>query len=579
MRRFLAFCTLFFAVLFGAFACGRSVLLEDTPTPTPINTTDSGVDPDGPCRPETCPSGCCDASGRCRAGSDNTACGEDGVRCTNCLAQQKICTSTGECGTSVSRCDSSTCPNGCCQGNVCVQGDGDTTCGRGGGACVNCANQNRRCNAATRSCDLPARCSPQNCDGCCVGNTCQSGGAATACGIKGAACNNCAERGQLCRNGSCEGAPVCDARTCPNGCCDERGLCRPGGDNTACGKGGGKCSLCGPGTVCNGLVCEPEQRCDPLNCNGCCIGNFCLQDGNLPTACGRNGVACKDCQGGGLVCESGECTQPRCGPDNCAGCCSGNICVVGGLDTACGLGGQACADCTENAEVCRGGRCETACGPQSCGGCCEGNQCRGGFLNNRCGSQGAACADCAGQMQVCDTNTRSCVTPAQCPAAYPGCDPAIRTPVVTRQQTCQPQNLQDARVACAAGPNTTSCKNYFAFLAQNAAACGVCLGNFRSSFEDRSGINACVAGFVDDSCNRNSACAVDCGERSCNACGGQETQCRTNVRTGQCQAFELAASCVGTALAGPAVVCNPVTYGQDFGAWLEGVGAFYCNAP
>ncbi|MEW5742254.1 MAG: hypothetical protein AB1938_25280, partial [Myxococcota bacterium] len=40
------------------------------------------------CSATTCPSGCCDASGVCRAGNEPTACGTSGILCNVCVTGQ-----------------------------------------------------------------------------------------------------------------------------------------------------------------------------------------------------------------------------------------------------------------------------------------------------------------------------------------------------------------------------------------------------------------------------------------------------------------------------------------------------------
>lgn len=55
------------------------------------------------------------------------------------------------------------------------------------------------------SCSSSKKCTPASCSGCCSANdTCETGGATTACGIAGALCDRCVGA-QLCVSGKCEG--------------------------------------------------------------------------------------------------------------------------------------------------------------------------------------------------------------------------------------------------------------------------------------------------------------------------------------------------------------------------------------
>jgi hypothetical protein len=56
-------------------------------------------------------------------------------------------------------------------------------------------------------------------------------------------------------------------------------------------------------------------------------------------------------------CMSNQCGGPAiCGPTNCAGCCSGNVCYSGINNSQCGSSGLACVDCTATASLCNASR-------------------------------------------------------------------------------------------------------------------------------------------------------------------------------------------------------------------------------
>lgn len=574
------------ASLFVVFiACGRSGL-DDYALPS--GTSDSGT-----CGPETCPTGCCDETGQCRAGNDLTRCGSGGRSCNNCPANGADTCSDKVCGTKPPSCNAATCPNGCCAvrdgAPVCLTGTDDAACGTRGEACDVCASQGLSCNIASRTCGGTV-CNATNCKGCCVGNQCLQGVNNRSCGQNGAQCTDCRAQGQTCVNtgtgGRCAGGPpVCNAATCPTGCC--RGnVCLPGSDNADCGTAGAACRSCGMGTACDATrrTCAPVAACGPENCAGCCIGDVCVNPGNGDTSCGTMGQACANCTGKGQVCRSGSCVN-SCSAATCPnGCCQNGVCVAGGQDSACGTGGVTCTDCTNDGRFCGAAKvCRQPCGPANCAGCCQGNVCNAGFVNARCGSGGAACSDCAALGQSCDVNAnpRVCAAAGTCPSAYGMCPAGTSTPVPVPQTACPAFSLQDARVACAAGPNSPACVSFFQFLNLNDPACSSCLSPFRYDFgvTDGRGVYACVAPYVDGGCNISTGCAADCENTSCAQCtsSAANTACRASVRGNQCQSFVLATTCVTPALLGAGAFCNPATYGGSFGAWLEGVGGRYCN--
>ncbi|MBX3221210.1 MAG: hypothetical protein KF795_11875 [Labilithrix sp.] len=421
-RAFALACLGLLLLVLVAPGCGRSSLEPEV--------LDAGAP--SACGPSTCPNGCCDASGVCRTGADLRACGSVGGRCSDCVANGfSVCTTSRVCGRDDPSCSSRTCL-GCCaidDGRLrCLSGTEPSACGRSGAECSNCADEGRACDAATRACGT-TRCDATNCDGCCVGDQCLPGDAASACGSKGAQCDSCAS-GQLCRavsggGGRCEGTSSCGPQNC-GGCCNAAGQCVTGTDTNACGKQGQQCAACGANAACvqdglpNARTCQPVQACGPANCPGCCVGNQCVVS-TTPLACGTNGQACKTCSASQVCDPLGNCVSgSECNPATCAGCCVGDICAVGTQQTACGTAGALCQNCAGQSppRVCQAGSCQLpACGPSTCpNGCCSGNTCVTGTLDNACGAiGGGACTDCSASNQACQD--RQCVTrcgPANC---------------------------------------------------------------------------------------------------------------------------------------------------------------------
>lgn len=529
--------------------CGRSSLEDSllldggTVTPTP----EGGV-----CSPATCPTGCCDARGVCRTGTDLRACGIFGQACSDCTALgQDTCDATRKaCGRTVTRCNSDSCSTGCCatQPNgtsVCLSGQATTACGGEGERCTDCSADGRTCDLLRRSC-AASGCGPLTCpSGCCVGGNCVQGRDDKACGSGGGSCADCASRGQ-----------TCDASTS------------------------------------SAVRCVGTESCGPQNCGGCCLGTVCV-GGFDDTACGKAGQACTNCGQTGRVCSGAAATErtcqaaPGCGPTNCKGCCLGDVCVDSPTRDACGVGGKQCQACSANQTCDVGaGTCQnnTTCA-DTCPGCCQGNQCFGGFLNNRCGSGGAACQNCQLQGTTCDTaaDPRACRAQPVCPSTYGQCPNGVTTAVRPRNQNlCTASELQDLRAACAGGADSAACVAFFAFLQATNSPCAGCLSPFNTPFAELTGIYNCVAPFVGAGCNRSTGCEVDCEVKSCSGCvaGAQTTQCRASVQGGQCQSFVQQSGCILTSLiAGQGSFCNPANpaYGNSFGNWIGAVGAQYCG--
>jgi hypothetical protein len=577
----------FSCMLFAA--CGRSSIDD-------FALTDGGSP--STCSAASCPSGCCDETGQCRSGVGLTSCGTQGRSCISCpQAGFDTCfPDLKVCGNSLQTCNAATCPTGCCAvrggREVCLSGTDDAACGVAGGSCASCSSQGQACDVRARVCAGQV-CDAKTCpSGCCQGNQCVPGRNDRVCGQAGRACTDCRAQGQACvpqgaSGGACQGGPpVCNAATCPTGCC-QGNVCFPGLDGPLCGRGGAQCASCGPGEICNvaSRKCEGVPACGPLNCpGGCCVGNICVSPAEGDTACGLGGGQCANCTGQGKVCKAGSCVV-GCSAASCpTGCCQAGVCVTGSQDGACGTAGAACTNCSATGKFCGAGKtCQTPCNPATCSGCCQGNVCQAGFVNARCGSNGNACTDCTAAGQSCDVNAapRVCTGAGTCPSTYAACPAGVTTQVPAPVTACPAISLQDARVACAAGPNSAACTNYFQFLNLTNPACGVCLSTFRFDYaaSDGRGIYACASPFLDAACNRATGCSTDCENTSCTQCtsASANAQCRTTVRAGQCQSFNLGASCSTSALVGAAAFCNPATYGGNFGAWLEGVGGSYCN--
>jgi hypothetical protein len=186
----------------------------------------------------------------CNGGVQGEACGTCGGSCaTRACVGGPFC-NFGNC-------------SGCCtQDGICWMGGADNAhCGGGGSPrdgwlCIDCG-PGYVCDTSN---DTPfpictIACSPQNCQGCCVGGVCSTGTAPSSCGMGGNACTQCAQ-GQSCVNGACVTLSQCGPTLCA-GCC-QNDVCFVGSNNATCGTGGGPCQNCADaGHKCVGATCTP----------------------------------------------------------------------------------------------------------------------------------------------------------------------------------------------------------------------------------------------------------------------------------------------------------------------------------
>lgn len=243
-------------------------------------------------------------------------------------------------------CGPGTCP-GCCQAGTCVAGTDKSACGAGGFPCVAC-QANQQCTSG-QCVTYSDKCNPQNCNGCCKGDTCVAGTDKSACGSGGTHCVTCAAS-QQCVNNACSCGAGC------SGCCDATGTCRSGFDDKACGLGGAPCKDCTPAGSCVNGTCSSGGSCGPSSCNGCCQGTTCKK-GDEVTACGQGGQPCQKCVSGETCSPVGTCVNSsKCDPSTCTGCCKGSQCLSGQSASACGSGGAPCTSCSSN-QLCKSGGC------------------------------------------------------------------------------------------------------------------------------------------------------------------------------------------------------------------------------
>ena len=410
----------------GTIATDAGDLVDRVATEDAPRLADARPD-HNPCSATSCPSGCCDTNGTCRAGTDNGACGFGAQQCVACAQQGLSCVASdggangGTCAApdAGTACGPTNC-TGCCAQGICLDGANSNQCGSHGQSCAACG-ASQTCGAVSGGggqCRGSAgTCNPLNCTGCCDANgRCIDTNENAECGSNGAACQSCAP-GQACLNGSCQTLAGCGPLNCP-GCCNGA-ACMSGADNGQCGAAGQACTRCTNGACAPygpkaGGRCTNGVACGFGNCpTGCCGFDLTCFAGNTGTNCGSDGGACGTCSG---TCVDGRCQGTSCSAATCSGCClPDGTCWMGAKDSAhCGYDGQLCFDCGGGYTCGDPGLCIPQCGPQNCQGCCQGGACVTGNDVGACGTGGAACAAC-GPNQQCTAS--HCQQPFVCNAS------------------------------------------------------------------------------------------------------------------------------------------------------------------
>jgi hypothetical protein len=82
-------------------------------------------------------------------------------------------------------------------------------------------------------------------------------------------------------------------------------------------------------------------------------------------------------------------------------------------------------------------------------------------------------------------------------------------------------------------------------------------------------------------CDLTTFCETSCENTACSQCAAASTDsCLASVRRGECATYlSNSEACTQTALNDPTKgnFCNPNTYNDEFGPWLQGVGKVYCG--
>ncbi len=217
------------------------------------------------CSSQTCPDGCCDGD-TCMRQSPGS-CGIGGLACVDCLSDAQ----------------SDTCSAGVCiceaEGLRCGNGQACTSTGCTGECIPDCTG---KCPDADDGCE--GNCLANDCAGCCDGTTCRDS-SATSCGTGGGDCVDCTAnvRSDSCSAGVCECAAT--GSLCVEG--EECALTGCEGCSPDCT---GKCQ--GAEDGCESTC--PSNNCTSGCCTGAheCI----LYASQSDSVCGKDGGICVDCE-------------------------------------------------------------------------------------------------------------------------------------------------------------------------------------------------------------------------------------------------------------------------------------------
>ncbi len=356
--------------------------------------------------------------------------------------------------------------------------------------------------------------------------------------------------------GCSAGAKTCGPSTC-GGCCDSAGACQFGTSAQSCGGSGGACRACQGTEVCNAGLCllptpgaidagGTSSICNENNCAGCCSGDTCVM-GKTVSACGRNGVVCAACTGNQQCNTSGRCQNAT-----CLGCIdSAGSCLAGQSPTACGAQGYSCLACTSGATCNTSGACV--------GGTCDGCRdtqgvCRAGTSRAACGSAGNSCTACASTEQC--TGAGACAAMPM-PDAGPGSCDAANCP----DGCCQGNSCVTRTTASQCGHGGTTCAACGSGRTCESGTCTVCTG----CIDVNTGI--CSSGTTNTSCGKaGSFC------QTCDTSSGQT--CTRNVcQGGSCNASTCPTGCCD----GPTCV-RPADYTNfQCGSGTPGAACVTCN--
>ena len=406
----------------------------------------------GNCWDEFCPE--CGVCSAC-TGSACQSCG----MCENCAELicycGQTCTSCGDvclaCGEQCEKCSEEMCGY-CDRCKNCAGGYGWCNDCNNCGDCVTVCICDEGCSDCTKVCpecgEHCGKCWDDICPNCGICSDCADG-YCTSCGMCSECTLICKECGDACLDcasewcGNCELCGDCVDWICPN--IDHCSNCLSG-DGT-------HCESCGTCKYCVTLCTECMAICDDctdfcprcLTCADCseylcpdcgrcdeCVDQFCHDCGT----CSDCTVICKEC---GEICR--DCTDmcPNC--DVCRDCVGGELCPECGECENCGKHCQGCSTCENCKDICPDceehcancavmcpdcTRCEDCVGDfcPNCGTCAECARDDNGMCDDchYCGNCATLCTDCAALCRDCAQTCATCGICEQCEAFCDSCE-------------------------------------------------------------------------------------------------------------------------------------------------------------
>ena len=371
--------------------------------------------------------------GNCGAGCKNCAeiCEGCGISCENCC--ERFCQLCGLCFPCVE--DYGWCYNCDVCGNcttVCICDEGCSDCTK---VCPECGEHCGKCwDDICPNCGICSDCADGYCTSCGMCSECT-----LICKECGDACLDCAS--EWC--GNCEVCGDCVDWICPN--IDHCSNCLSG-DGT-------HCESCGTCKYCVTLCIECMAICDEcidfctrcLTCADCseylcpdcgrcdeCVDQFCHDCGT----CSDCTVICKEC---GEICR--DCTDMCSNCDVCRDCVGGELCPECGECENCGKHCQGCGTCEDCKDICPD--CEEHCANcavmcpdctrcedcvedfcPNCGTCAECARDDNGMCDDchYCGNCATLCTDCAALCRDCAQTCATCGICEQCEAFCDSCE-------------------------------------------------------------------------------------------------------------------------------------------------------------
>ncbi len=556
--------------------------VADTVTPDDIVSGDTAADISPPTDISARDSSVSDAAPRCRADADCPdpalrRCDLASGRCVGCLPAMDECP-RGQ------RCDpgSSACVSGCRRDDDCrPEGDAGTarppTCDMTRSICIECATDD---DCPVRTLCTMGRCLP-GCNerrGCgqgevCCGNICVDGQSDTShCGACGRRCET-ANGVPACTAGNCSVAMCTEGFTDCNAQVDDGCEVEVRNDPRHCGRCGNVCPTvpnagviaCASGRC--GFTCsEGFADCDGSSANGC------ERNLNSDVAnCGRCANPCPNRTGAsGPVCAMGAC-RFMCSPGRAD--CDGDAETGCEVDTRasvthCGACERACPTPAHATPTCTAGNCGFTCEPGF--GDCDGDPANGceaelaatvehcGRCGNRCNLAGGTAACVGGQCVIaaCGGDFADCDA-----LAANGCETDVRTSILhcgscggrcpTASNAAASCSIRQCSLTCNAGfancdgAGGNGCEIDLRSDVLNCGACGrgcslpnAVVGCSASACS----VAGCASGFGNCDGSPANGCETSltstlahcgaCNQRGVEVCDGRDNSCDTRIDDG-----------------------------------------------